>query len=394
VTFEKLDTLIAFVTVMLGLSLLITILNQMVAALLGHRGKYLKDGIKDLLETLDPALAIHAENIANDVLTHKLVSDSIFARFKWAPQWWKLATCIRPEELTKLLKLCSAGKPYAANIDALMSQINPTIAREARMIAAAVNEAVAAAAPPAVAAAAAAGAGVPAAAPAPVTAPAASSDRATADQVMKQLSGKASAAIGRVEAAFNSAMDRVSQRFTVHMRIWTIVFAVILAFVFHLNAVAIYSRIAADASVRASLSRASDTMLERYQKLAAQQDTGTGSKEPQTNPTSTQPQTEEARLKAAQAALAGVQQKNRDLAKDLSDIKKDLASTELDLFEIPHPWYSFGGWPGFLMVLATAGLLSLGAPFWYNALKGLTNLRSAVAQKQTQETKAASTSYS
>ncbi len=41
-TWERVDTLIAFATEMLGISLLITILNQMVAALLGHRATYLK----------------------------------------------------------------------------------------------------------------------------------------------------------------------------------------------------------------------------------------------------------------------------------------------------------------------------------------------------------------
>ena len=64
---------------MLGISLLITILNQMVGALFGYRGKELKDGIKDLLETLDPALAPNLERSANDVLTNKLASDSFFA---------------------------------------------------------------------------------------------------------------------------------------------------------------------------------------------------------------------------------------------------------------------------------------------------------------------------
>jgi hypothetical protein len=34
---ERLDTIIAFATIMLGISLLITILNQMIASLLGHR---------------------------------------------------------------------------------------------------------------------------------------------------------------------------------------------------------------------------------------------------------------------------------------------------------------------------------------------------------------------
>ena len=48
---ERLDTIIAFATILLGVSLLITILNQMIAAMLGHRAKYLAQGIKDLLIT-------------------------------------------------------------------------------------------------------------------------------------------------------------------------------------------------------------------------------------------------------------------------------------------------------------------------------------------------------
>jgi hypothetical protein len=36
-------------------------------------------------------------------------------------------------------------------------------------------------------------------------------------------------------------------------------------------------------------------------------------------------------------------------------------------------------------VLITAALLSLGAPFWFNALKSMTNLRSVLASKQKSE---------
>lgn len=36
-------------------------------------------------------------------------------------------------------------------------------------------------------------------------------------------------------------------------------------------------------------------------------------------------------------------------------------------------------------ILVMAALLSLGAPFWYNILKNLVNLRSQVAQKQQEE---------
>src|ERR1017187_3397970 len=136
---ERLDTIIAFATIMLGISLLITILNQMIASLLGHRATYLKDGIEDLLETLDPTLAPNLEKITNDVLTHRLASDSVFAHKAWAPTRWKLATALRPEELAKLLKLVSAGQPYQPKIEAILNEVNPTVARDAQLIANTVN---------------------------------------------------------------------------------------------------------------------------------------------------------------------------------------------------------------------------------------------------------------
>src|SRR5271167_1041100 len=77
---ERLDTLIAFATVLLAVSLLVTILNQMIASLLGHRATYLRDGIEDLLTTLDPKLVPSLKTIVNDVLTHKLASDSFRSR--------------------------------------------------------------------------------------------------------------------------------------------------------------------------------------------------------------------------------------------------------------------------------------------------------------------------
>jgi hypothetical protein len=40
-------------------------------------------------------------------------------------------------------------------------------------------------------------------------------------------------------------------------------------------------------------------------------------------------------------------------------------------------------------MLFSAALLSLGAPFWYNSLKNLASLRSAVAQSITEEKTAA-----
>jgi hypothetical protein len=321
---ERLDTLIAFATVMLGVSLLITIINQMISSLLGHRAAYLKDGLIDLLETLDPALKPNAEKIANDVLTHKLASDSIFVRVAKAPQRWKLATTIRPEELAKLLTLVSADKSYAANIQAIMDQINPTAAREAGMLAKTMN----------------------------ALAPNAT---ASADQLLKELSDKTTKALGRLEAAFNSTIDRVQQRFTLQMRIWTIVFSLAFALVYRLDAFQIYTQLTNDPAMRASLSNVSDDLMKKYMNV--------------NGPSSGNNANED----------------SKKLAQAYKDIQQDLSSARL--FEAPEDWWKLWNinWRNLLRILATAGLLSLGAPFWYNTLKGLANLRSQLAQKQDSE---------
>ncbi len=330
--FEKLDTLIAFATVMLGASLLITILNQMIASLWGHRATYLKDGIKDLLETLDPQLAQNVEKIANDVLTHKLASDSVFARKTWAPTRWKLATTIRPEELAKLLNLVSQGQPYASNIQGILKEINPSLAREAQLIRDTVN----------------------------ALAPTAT---ASADALLKQLSDKGTKAIGRLEAAFNSTMDRVRQRFTLQMRVWTIVFSLIFALVYHLDAPKIYSQLSTDPALRDSLSKVSEDLMKRYGDTLAQ-----------TNPTSEQKEKLNSDV--------------RGLAEAYQTVRSELSETKLALFQVPENWLDFGGWGGLFRILATAALLSLGAPFWYNTLKGLVSLRSQVAERQQIEAEA------
>jgi len=53
----------------------------------------------------------------------------------------------------------------------------------------------------------------------------------------------------------------------------------------------------------------------------------------------------------------------------------------------PDPFYDYRttGWLHFWGVLATGMLVSLGAPFWFNALKTLCNLRPAVASRVDKE---------
>ena len=46
----------------------------------------------------------------------------------------------------------------------------------------------------------------------------------------------------------------------------------------------------------------------------------------------------------------------------------------------------FNGTRNLLGILITVAFLSLGAPFWFNALKGLSNLRTVLADNEKKET--------
>ena len=132
---DRLDTAIAFVVILLGVSMIVTLLTQIVSALFAYRGRYLLEGLEQLFQTLDPALSDKAKGLAKNVLTHAVSSDSLFHKVPGAPEAWKLASAIRPEELVRLLNHPDIKKDdVAASIDRLLGTINPTIAREVRVI--------------------------------------------------------------------------------------------------------------------------------------------------------------------------------------------------------------------------------------------------------------------
>ena len=60
------DTLMGLVVILLSVSLVIMILNQIIVALLNLRGKNLMKGIKLLLENSDKDLIPHAKEISEE----------------------------------------------------------------------------------------------------------------------------------------------------------------------------------------------------------------------------------------------------------------------------------------------------------------------------------------
>src|SRR4051812_38044830 len=213
---QYLDTVIAFLVVLLGLSLLITILNQMISTLFSHRGTNLRWGVEKVVSTLDPTLAGKAKEIAHTVLTEPIISDSLFSRFKDVPilksitSRWRIASAISAQDLVRgLMKMADdlrAKKDTgtAASLDSMLGAIDPEAARKAVLAENLVQQ----------------------------VAPGAA---AQVNAVAQQLESSAQQTIGEVEVWFNRAMDRASQRFALQMRLWTIVFAVVLAFGAHIN---------------------------------------------------------------------------------------------------------------------------------------------------------------
>src|SRR5579862_1629996 len=82
-TFQHLDSVIAFLAVMLVASLVITAGTQLIVSLLGLRGANLRRSLADLFETAsdDRDAKRYSKVIARRVLSQPIVSGSVFSRF-------------------------------------------------------------------------------------------------------------------------------------------------------------------------------------------------------------------------------------------------------------------------------------------------------------------------
>lgn len=347
-TLEHFDTILAFVLIITGVSLIITTLTQMVSALLGLRGTNLRWGIKTLLASIDPNLKQHAEEISNQVLTHALVSDSTLSQFDHSLfSRWRLASAIRQDELVSILRrLANPPAPRAADgtaqtapaattwavaLQKSFENLDPQAADDVAKVAEELKKLF-------------------------------PNDVAKAQRLLTPALDSAASLPAQIDQWFDSVMDRAAQRFTVHMRIWTVFFAIVVAFALQLDAFRLFTRLATDAQVRAQVLATADSLTKQADTLAA---IATNSPSPA-------------------AIQANASQLNSLLTNNLI----------LQLVPDPYPDPIYKNWSlegrDFWGILASAALLSLGAPFWFNVLKGLSNLQPVVAGKQQAEAAAQS----
>ena len=422
---DHLDMAIAFTVVMLTVSLLVTMFVQTVSAVSGLRGTNLRWGVEELLRTLHPELGDRAGALADRILQHPIISDSAMARSAWlrrlplVGRWINrlhYAKAIRVQELVGMLDLLAGSTPAPATLLAdadAQAQIAYVAAEARRDLTAGTNE---------------------------------------------------------LSQWFNTAMDRVSQRFTTHMRVWTVAASILVAFALHLDTFRLLSQLAANPDARARLAAASDAITRvaagplgppaeggpaaqtapqtaappvLYQVVMRQLVTAGGPL--QAVGSASLPGFFPDRVAAAdwlRAAMAGAgrptaeiesavatyeQAVDEALTRNVSAREADvrrlsdqaltargiLGTAGFQLVPDPYhtwdfsPWWPTPVWAGlrfrtvwnfardlllvrpsnlhFWGILFSAGLLSLGAPFWYNALKSLSALKPIVAKKEEQE---------
>lgn len=432
---DSLDTLIAFVLIMLVVSLLITIAVQLVAAMLNLRGLNLLYGLKNTFALITPDIVQNPTDLASSVLKGKLVSDSFL------PNWgifklWRHANAIRSDEAFDSLHRIALGKKspddeclrqnaqnllVALGVDrqALETAAEQILnaqqgvrdfANEAKSIVQLIPDRNLRARLEVLANTASARVG---------------SVGAEAVGAAEKALTNAAASIDSAYQKFNYWTDicqeRVQQWFTMHTRIITIVFAFLFAFWLQLDSIDIFRFVSSNRAAReklvaqsaAVLSQAEKTLADKKLLLQTASETSLPGADDKTKAALASVRVEpgdtrERLLRRVDAALpAGadkqailralsdkidktVDDARKDLSREYSDVQTDLDNTGFDLF----PKYGLGrwgknwsdGWPQhFWGVLFSVGLLSLGAPFWYNALKNLSSLRSTVAQNMAKE---------
>ena len=232
---------------------------------------------------------------------------------------------------------------------------------------------------------------------------------------LKGVSANFKSEVDELNKWFTASQDRAQQWFQLHTRIFTIICGIVLAFLLQLDTAEIFRFVSTNATARAALAASADklvdkadgilekngSLLERIyetvknkvSKINLPKDVRTAAansaalkKAIQDDTTPNLPTDFDTKYEAAEKEAIDAYYKDRRAQMD--DLTKGLAASGFNLLpnRLWHRWDSgneidWGRFASHLWgMLITAGLLSLGAPYWYNILKNLTSLRPAVAK--------------
>jgi hypothetical protein len=351
---QHFDTVIAFAAVMLGVSVLVTILTQLINAALGLRGRSLLWGLETLLTQADPRFREHARAIAEKILRHPLLSHTARQR----------ATAIRKKELIPLLE------------EVMSEEGAPEISLSARS----------------------------------------QSTTDWSGGASRAAFTAPKHVIEKVESWFDSVMDRVGERFGLRARWVSAVLAAVIALSFHLDAIALLEKLSTDAELRSSLIQSTNALIthaddvftiatnaynEAFFRLRLESDEAKRLANPPNFLSAGQAESwirtqiedslrAEALIREYNGFLEEIlKEKTGRLAEVADSLRADFNKIRFVLIPDPYPGLSYN-LRELAGILIAGMLLSLGAPFWYNLLKNLASLRPKVAelvQKEQREQK-------
>jgi hypothetical protein len=355
---QSVDIVIGFTVIMLVVSLAVTTITQVVVSFLNLRGAALKHGVAQLLALIDKGVSVgDAYSIADQILRDPLVGQQGFLGLRG-----RLATVVQREELTKLLLgfgLDPATNPWPTR--SIASTRAKVAALQTTLRASLKNN----------------GIDDPDATLAKIrmatlelekTNPELSNSARTNTAI---LNFAASDFIGKLNAWFDQTIDRVSDQFAAQTRIVAAIAATVVAVVLQLNSIDIINQLATDPGTRAKF-------VELGLGLTKSDANGVAPAAGARPATSATPA-----VAGGQPADAGKPVATMDsLSQATLDSARQAVLTDLiKVSTFDAAWWSSWTLRMWVGVMLSALLLSLGAPFWYETLKTLLKLKSALSTK-------------
>lgn len=343
---KTLDILLGLSVVMLMVSLIVTVLTETLTSLLQMRGKHLLEGVIGLLQQVDRDLPDHVVNaVATTILTHPLIRS----------KGCRFGSVIHREELTKLVLELAADEGPQRLKPEILNELTAMLSRngipdpkktleDVRKVALQLE----------------------------LSHPELSNNVRYSTAFLQEANSRF---LGKIHGWFDQTIDRVSDRFTRTTRIVTFCGSLLVALVLQLDTAQLVNRLSEDSNLRAELVKRAMPINQRNAMLSLEK--------PSSVPA-------EGVTTADQTNATANPDKSPELVPPLSDDDRErlrqLAQDDVIQFPMSvRAW--IGRWTRdnfimkFLGIALTATLLSLGAPFWYNALKNLIRLRSLIAQK-------------
>jgi hypothetical protein len=324
---KTLDILLGLSVVMLMVSLIVTVVTEAVTSLLQMRGKHLLEGVIGLLKQVDRDFPEHVvQAVATAILTHPLIRS----------KGCRFGAVIHREELTKLiLELAADEGPQRLNPE-ILAELKEMLRRNGITDPQKTLESVRAVA-----------------LKLELAHPELSNNLRYSTAFLQEANSRF---LAKIHGWFDQTIDRVSDRFTRATRIVTFCGSLVIALVLQLDTAQLVNRLSEDSNLRGELVKQAMTIDGK--NVAPTPDTSSSR-----IPVLSDPDRE--RL--------------RNLAQD------DIIEFPTSIREWTGRWTMDNFFMKLLGIVLTATLLSLGAPFWYSALKNLIRLRSLIAQKDDEQ---------